>query len=162
MRRFAEKITRLLLFGAFAAIFMSMGVLAHDTMSEFYPNPDKNEGVIQFFYSNDDLMSNLAVTVYDIYGAEIGVGTTDANGLFDFSGFENAGHIIARADDEHIQIHVVAEGGAYVVGKNFGGKFRQQLGNGRVHICSTSTKKSQATLDFFELYFVLSLIYFAL
>ena len=119
-----------LLFGLFVATFMSAVVYAHAPMSEFYPNPGVNEGVVRFFFDDDEFMSYVSVTVYDTFGAQIGAGTTDARGQFDFTGFENAGHLIARYDADHIQIHVLAASGAYIVGKNFGGTYipYEQLG----------------------------------
>ena len=115
----------------FAMLFMTVAVYAHATMSEFYPNPGVNEGVVRFFFDDDEFMSNVTVTVYDIFGAQIATGATDAVGHFDFTGFENAGHLIARYDAEHIQIHVVAEGGAYIVGQNFAGTYipHEQVGD---------------------------------
>ena len=106
-----------------AGLVMSAAVYAHATMSEFYPNPGVNQGVVRFFFDDDEFMSGVSVTVYDTSGAQIGTGTTDARGHFDFTGFENAGHLIARYDADHIQIHVLVEGGAYIVGKNFGGTY---------------------------------------
>ncbi|MCL2224171.1 MAG: hypothetical protein FWB96_04280 [Defluviitaleaceae bacterium] len=107
----------------FTVFIMTSAVFAHDTMSEFYPNPNVNEGVVQFFFDNDELMSNIEVTVYNTAGLRIAEGTTCDKGLFDFTALEAVGHIIARYDAEHIQIHVVAEGGAYIVGQNFGGTY---------------------------------------
>ena len=107
----------------FIVLVMGATVYAHATMSEFYPNPGVNEGVVRFFFDDDEFMSDVSVTVYDTFGAQIGTGTTDARGHFDFSGFENAGHLIARYDADHIQIHALVEGGAYIVGKNFGGTY---------------------------------------
>ena len=104
-------------------MLMSTIALAHGTLSEFHPNPGANEGVIRFFFDDDEFMSHVEVTVYDTSGVQIAVSETDARGLFDFSGFENVGHVIARYDAEHIQIHVVAEGGGYIVGQNFGGTY---------------------------------------
>jgi len=117
------KKTGSLLVCLFAMLIMSKTAHAHATMSEFYPTPGVNEGVVRFFFDDDEFMSHVSVTVYDTFGGLIGSGTTDARGQFDFSGFENAGHLIARYDADHIQIHVVAEGGAYIVGKNFGGTY---------------------------------------
>jgi len=117
------KKTGSLLVCLFAMLIMSKTAHAHATMSEFYPNPNVNEGVVRFFFDDDEFMSHVSVTVYDTFGAQIGSGTTDARGQFDFTGFENAGHLIARYDADHIQIHVVAESGAYIVGKNFAGTY---------------------------------------
>lgn len=117
-----RKITGLFL-AIFAAAMMTATAFAHATMSEFYPNPNVNEGVVRFFFDDDEFMSNVAVTVYNTFGEQIATGTTDGRGHFDFSGFANVGHVIARYDAEHIQIHTVAEGGAYIVGKNFGGTY---------------------------------------
>ena len=112
-----------LLLWLFAVLFVSAAVYAHAPMSDFYPNPGVNEGVVRFFFDDDEFMSDVSVTVYDTFGVHIGTGTTDARGQFDFTGFENVGHLIARYDADHIQIHVVAAGGAYIVGKNFGGTY---------------------------------------
>jgi len=112
-----------LLLCLFAALFASAAAYAHAPMSDFYPNPGANEGVVRFFFDDDEFMSHVSVTVYDTFGAQIGAGTTDARGHFDFTGFENVGHLIARYDADHIQIHVVAASGAYIVGKNFGGTY---------------------------------------
>ena len=112
-----------LLFCLSVALFMGAKVHAHATMSDFYPNPGVNEGVVRFFFDDDEFMSHVYVTVYDTFGVQIGTGATDARGRFDFTRFENAGHLIARYDADHIQIHVVAEGGAYIVGKNFAGTY---------------------------------------
>ena len=117
------KKTRSLLLYFFAVLLISATVHAHAPMSEFYPNSGVNEGVVRFFFDDDEFMSHVSVTVYDTFGMQIGAGTTDARGHFDFSGFENTGHLIARYDADHIQIHVVAEGGAYIVGQNFAGTY---------------------------------------
>jgi len=115
--------TSSLLFCLFIMLFIGTSVYAHAPMSEFYPNPNVNQGVVRFFFDDDEFMSHVSVTVYDTFGVQIGSGTTDARGQFDFTGFENAGHLIARYDADHIQIHVLAEGGVYIVGKNFGGTY---------------------------------------
>jgi len=118
-----RKITCLLLLSLFAAATMTTNVFAHATMSEFYPNPNVNAGVVRFFFDDDEFMSNVAVTVYDTFGAQIATGTTDERGHFDFSALANVGHVIARYDAEHIQIHTVHASGAYIVGKDFGGTY---------------------------------------
>ena len=106
-----------------AAMLLGTTAFAHATMSEFYPNPGSSEGVIRFFFDDDEFMSNVEVTVYDTFGTQIAAGVTDAHGHFDFSGLGDVGHVIARYDAEHIQIHVVAEGGGYIIGKGFGGTY---------------------------------------
>ena len=130
MNKKIQKVMYTVLFCISAVALSSVTAFAHDTMSEFYPNPGVNEGVILFSFDNNELMSNVRVTVYDTFGEQIATDTTDAAGLFDFSGFDNVGHVIARYDDEHIQIHTVAAGGAYIVGQNFGGTYvsHSQLG----------------------------------
>ena len=117
------KRTSSLLLYLVAGLIMSATVYAHATMSEFYPNPAVNQGVVRFFFDDDEFMSHVSVTVYDTFGVQTGTGTTDARGHFDFTRFENAGHLIARYDADHIQIHVLVEGGTYIVGKNFGGTY---------------------------------------
>ena len=117
------KIICALLASLLAMIFMSTAVAAHATLSAFYPNTNVNEGVVRFFFDDDEFMSHVEVRVYDTFGVLITTATTDARGHFDFSGFANAGHLIARYDADHIQIHVVAEGGAYIVGASFGGTY---------------------------------------
>ena len=117
-----KKTGALLLF-LFVTLSVGKAVYAHAPMSDFYPNPGVNEGVVRFFFDDDEFMSDVSVTVYDTFGVQIGTGVTDARGHFDFSGFENVGHLIARYDADHIQIHVVAASGAYIVGKNFGGTY---------------------------------------
>jgi len=118
-----RKIISLLLLSIVAAIFTATTAYAHATMSEFYPNPNVNEGVVRFFFDDDEFMSHVAITVYDTFGTQIATATTDARGHFDFSGLANVSHVIARYDAEHIQIHSVAVGGAYIVGKSFGGTY---------------------------------------
>lgn len=119
----AKKTARLLICGIAAVVLMATTALAHETMSEFWPNPGVNEGVVEFFFDTTDPMDNVEVTVFDINGEQIATGVTDERGMFDFTAFSNVGHLIARYDAEHIQIHVVAEGGAYIIGKDFGGTY---------------------------------------
>jgi hypothetical protein len=118
-----KKITRLLLVSLPAMVLMTTTVLAHDLLSEFSPNPGVNEGVVEFFFDNYEMASFIGVTVFDTAGAQIAGGITDAMGRFDFSTYENVGHLIGRYDDEHIQIHIVAERDMYIVGMNFAGTY---------------------------------------
>jgi len=119
----AKKIAHLLSFSIFAMILLTTTVFAHETMSEFWPNPGVNEGVVEFFFDTSDPMYDVEVTVFDLNGEQIAVSRTDERGMLDFTAFSNVGHLIARYDAEHIQIHVVAEGSAYIIGKDFGGTY---------------------------------------
>jgi hypothetical protein len=117
-----KKITRSLLFSVLAML-LTTTVLAHELWSEFSPNPGVNEGVVEFFFDNYELASFIGVTVFDTGGVQIAAGVTDAMGRFDFSAYENVGHLIGRYDDEHIQIHIVAERTMYIVGMDFAGTY---------------------------------------
>jgi len=77
---------------------MSARVHAHATMSDFYPNPGVNKGVVRFFFDDDEFMSNVSVTVYNTFGTQIGARTTHKRGHFNLRGLENVGHLIARYD----------------------------------------------------------------
>jgi len=119
----AKKIARFLLLSVLAAVLMTTTVSAHELFSEFTPNPGVNEGVVEFFFDNYELASFIGVSVFNTAGEEIASGVTDAMGRFDFSQFENVGHLIGRYDDEHIRIHVVAERNMYIVGMDFAGTY---------------------------------------
>jgi|GEM_PF-1215720 len=119
----AKKIMYLLLCSVLGLVLLHTKVSAHTLMSEFSPNPGVNEGVVEFFFDNYELASFLEVTVFDTGGVQVAAGFTDGMGRFDFSAFENAGHLIGRYDDEHIQIHVVAERNIYIVGMDFAGTY---------------------------------------
>jgi len=118
-----KKTTRLLLSCILAMTLLTTTVLAHELLSDFSPNPGINEGVVEFFFDNFELASFLEVTVFDTSGAQIATGFTDVMGRFDFTAFENVGHLIGRYDDEHIQIHIVAERNMYIVGMDFAGTY---------------------------------------
>jgi len=126
-----KKIAGTILCIVLVVIMLGTSVFAHELNSEFSPNPGVNEGVVEFFFDNYELASFIEVRVFNTQGVEIYVGRTDGMGRFDFSSFEHVGHLRGRYDDEHIQIHVVAQGQGYIIGKDFGGTYvpYEQIGD---------------------------------
>jgi len=82
MKKIISKIAGVLLIALLAIAPLSASVTAHAVTSA-EPSP----GIVQFLFDDGDAMSGAFISVRDVAGTEIGSGTTDSNGFFDFSAY---------------------------------------------------------------------------
>jgi ABC-type Zn2+ transport system, periplasmic component/surface adhesin len=90
-----------------ATIIMGNSSLyAHGVLSK-----EIEAGKIKFSYDDNSPLANGYIDVYDKDGKEIAKGQTNADGVFDFSKYENAGKISVSDVHGHHQTHVIGEQG---------------------------------------------------
>ena len=101
-----NKMTKRIVFFAVSlavSIIVSHSALyAHGILSK-----EMETGKIAFSYDNGRPLAKGFVKVYDKEGKEIATDKTDANGVFDYSNYENVGKISAADPLGHRQTHVI-------------------------------------------------------
>ena len=87
------------------SLLMSVTALAHGVR---YQGLEGNR--VQFTFDDDSALSGGFITVYDAYGQVIAEGTTDADGIFDFSAYPDAYRIAVQDLAGHRSVYHTSEG----------------------------------------------------